>query len=224
MTDSRTEKWYCGMFPTWILERTLEMKLGIFGGTFDPVHYGHLILAETCREACGLDEIWFVPASDPPHKDAGGITPGTKRVEMLEFALSGCSYFHVNRMELQRSGTSYTVETLREIHRDNPEDSLYFLIGGDSLRDLPDWREPEEIAQLATIVAVNRGEAGFSGMREVSPEFQQQVLDQIQQVEIPRVDISASEMRERVRNGRSIRFLTPRAVEVYIEQQQLYRN
>ena len=132
------------------------MRIGILGGTFDPVHYGHLIAAETCRERLKLDQVRLIPAASPPHKPGVKIADGHARADMLSLAVSGYPEFIVDRRELKRSGPSYTVDTLRELTAEYPGHDLYFLMGADSLRDLLAWREPEEIARLATIVACNR--------------------------------------------------------------------
>lgn len=196
------------------------MRLGIYGGSFDPVHYGHLLLAEQCREQCQLDEIWFVPARQSPLKSLIP-TPGKDRVEMLRFATSGQRAFAVSRVEVEREGVSWTVETLREIKRLRPEDKLFLLIGADSLRDFPSWREAEEIAALSTIVAVNRGdcaaESVLSGLSET-------IRRKVRFVTMPGIAISASDIRTRVADGRSIRFFVPRAVEEYIREHGLYRS
>ena len=196
------------------------MRIGIYGGTFDPVHLAHLVLAEQCREQSGLDEVWFLPAARPPHKVGVTISDARHRVAMLEFAISGHPQFRVNPLELERSGPSYTVETLRELTRREPDVEWSLLMGGDSLRDFPTWREPDEIVALARIVAVNRGTEDLPGCAEFRARFGER-LDVVQ---MPGLEISASDIRARVAAGRSIRFLVPRAVEVYIQQQQLYRN
>src|SRR5262249_32930148 len=131
------------------------MRLGLFGGTFDPIHLGHLILAEQCRESCGLDRVWFVVAGAPPHKP-GGRTAVAHRLEMVGIAIAGHSAFAVSDIEATRPGPHYSVETLETLRQDHPDEELFFLIGADSLEDLPSWREPERIARLATIVVVNR--------------------------------------------------------------------
>jgi nicotinate-nucleotide adenylyltransferase len=194
------------------------MRIGIFGGTFDPIHWGHLLLAEQCREQLSLDEVWFVPAGVPPHKLAAARTSGAHRRQMVEFAIAGHEQFRVCDLELQRPGPSFTVDTLRELHRRHPEHDWWLLIGADSLRDFPTWREPEQIVQLARIAAVNRGD-------QPPPDtaaFVSQFGDRLCVVTMPGVNLSASDLRRRVRSGRSIRFQTPRAVEVYIQQQHLY--
>ena len=132
------------------------MRLGIYGGTFDPVHYGHLLLAECCREQCRLDEVWFLPASVPPHKRSAPLTDASRRVEMLRLAIGDQPSFRVSTFEIERGGVSYTVETLAALRQERPDDELFFLLGADALADLATWREPARIASLATLVSVRR--------------------------------------------------------------------
>jgi len=201
------------------------MRLGLFGATFDPVHFGHLLLAEQCREQCELDEVWFLPAGAPPHKQNADISAGRIRAEMLELAIAGHQSFAMNCMELDRAGTTFTVETLQQLHDENPSRELFFIVGADSLADLPTWREPQQIARLATIVAVNRGidstaeNAQLDTVREVLGES---VADRIGFVKMPGIGLSATDIRQRVREGRSIRYMTPRSVEQYIVEHRLY--
>ncbi len=198
------------------------MRLGIYGGTFDPVHYGHLLLAEQAREQCRLDKVWFVPARPPPHKAADGITPAAARIDMLDFALAGCPEFVVSRVEADRDGPSYMVDTLQQLTDDDPARELFLLIGADSLNDLPTWREPQRILELATVVAVNRGPFDEASLRRAASGLGSENADRIRFVEMPGVDISASDIRRRARAGRSIRFLTPRPVATYITEWGLY--
>lgn len=196
------------------------MKIGIFGGAFDPIHNGHLLLAEQCREQCELDEVWFVPTRTPPHKDAAALTPGRERCEMLAFATAGIPEFLVKRIELDREEVSWTVDTLRSTRETNPHDDLFLLIGADSLADLPTWRDPETIAELATIVAVNRGEAEPGDVAGLSAA----IRDRVRFVTMPGVAISATDIRSRVADGKSIRFLVPRAVEQFILERGVYSS
>jgi nicotinate-nucleotide adenylyltransferase len=201
------------------------MRLGLYGGTFDPVHFGHLLLAETCREACELDEVWFIPTGSPPHKTGAEISPVRARREMLELALAGLPRFQVSRIEMDRPGPHYTVETLRLLKSERPEDELFLLIGADSLHDLHTWREPEEVARLATIVAVNRGDdAAVQDSASGSFGLPSGSSIRVQTIPMPPIGISATDLRRRVAAGRSIRFQTPRAVEQYIRAHRLYRN
>jgi nicotinate-nucleotide adenylyltransferase len=201
------------------------MRLGLYGGTFDPVHYGHLLLAETCRETVKLDEVWFIPTGNPPHKPGIKMSPPKERREMLELALAGLPQFHVSRIEIDRPGPHYTIDTLKLLKTERPDDELFLLIGGDSLQELHTWREPTELARLATIVAVNRGSAPAAGevnAKEYLLEFG--VTVPVQTVQMPPIGISATDLRRRVAADRSIRFQTPRAVEQYIRAHRLYRN
>jgi nicotinate-nucleotide adenylyltransferase len=202
------------------------MRLGIFGGTFDPVHYGHLLLAESCREQCRLDEVWFMPAATPPHKRQTPLSPAARRVEMLRLAISGHDAFRVSELEIARGGISYTVDTLATIATEQPAAELFFLMGADSLHDLPTWREPRRICELAIPVVVGRRDApplNLDGFRELISEERLEKIRQ-SQVRMPVIELSSTAIREAVRTGHSIRFQTPRAVEKYIETQCLYRD
>jgi len=197
------------------------MRLGIFGGAFDPVHNGHLLLAEQCREQCQLDEVWFVPTRIPPHKDADSLSPDEDRVEMLKLATAGRSEFVVSEMELKREEVSWTVDTLRQLSVECPDDELFLLIGADSLRDFPTWKEPEAIADLASVIAVNRGEASFE---ELSVDLSPKLSDSVRLVTMPGISISATDLRRRVSEGKSIRYLVPRSVEEFIQSRALFRG
>jgi nicotinate-nucleotide adenylyltransferase len=198
------------------------VKLGLYGGTFDPVHLGHLLLAERCREELGLDEVRLIPAGEPPHKTDRTLTPGEMRAEMLEFATAGNPQFVVDRRELKRAGRSYTVETLGEFHAELPDAELYFLMGADSLADLPQWREPERIAELATIVAVNRGDRPLPDATTLAATLGEAVASRVVFVNMPGLDLSSTELRDRVAGGKSVRYAVPSAVEAYIRDKKLY--
>lgn len=202
------------------------MRLGLFGGTFDPVHYGHLLLAECCREQCKLDSVWFVPAATPPHKQARELSAAARRIEMLELAIGGHEQFAVSRLEVERGGVSYTVDTLRELRRAEPQRELFFLMGADSLADLPTWREPAAICELALPVVVRRPSSAQTDFSVLAPLVSPARLEEIRrhEVEMPPIGLSSSEIRRRVAAGLSIRYQTPRAVEKYIEAQGLYRG
>jgi len=202
------------------------MRLGIYGGTFDPVHFGHLLLAESAREQLRLDEVWFMPAAVPPHKRERELSSAKQRVEMLELAIAGNPAFRVSMLELDRGGVSYTVDTLRLLNEQQPETELFLLMGADSLRDLVTWREPGEICRLATPGVVRRGgqpDLDFSLLRDVVSHARLQQIAATE-VEISAVDFSSSDLRERAASGRSLRYRTPRAVEMYIQTQKLYQS
>ena len=189
------------------------MRLGVFGGAFDPVHTGHLVLASQCREQLALDAVWLVPNGSPPHKDPRGLADAGTRVEMLELATAGDPGLVVSRIEIDRGGVSYTVDTLETIADDDPERELFLLLGADSVADLTNWYQPERICELARVVAVNRG--GTTGETAV-------IGCQIEEVTIPAIDVSSSDIRRRIRQGRSIRHLVPRAVEAYVIEHAVY--
>ena len=195
------------------------MRIGIYGGTFDPIHQGHLILAEACREAAGLDEVWFVVAGVPPHKPAGR-TDVRHRVEMTRLAVAGHPAFRVSEVETDRPGPHYSVETLEAIRRDRPGDDLSFLIGADSLVDLPQWRQPGRILHLAALVVANR--VGFDASTPVIPEAPAEPHRPIRHVAIPPIGIASSDLRRRLAEGRSIRYQVPPAVVAYIAAHRLY--
>lgn len=198
------------------------MRLGVFGGSFDPVHYGHLLLAEYCREACHLEQVWFVPAGQPPHKRRA-LTPAAPRLEMLELAVGGHDAFRASRLEIDRPGLSFTVDTLASIHDDFARRgeplALVLLLGGDSYRDLPTWREPRRICELAELAVVDRaaGADGAAPLPALGPH-------RVTQVSMPRIDLASRDIRRRAATGASIRYQTPRAVEQYILAHQLYRD
>ena len=202
------------------------MRLGIFGGSFDPVHYGHLLLAESCREERRLDQIWFMPAAVPPHKRPGAVGSAAQRVEMLRLATGGNEAFLVSTIEIDRGGVSYTVDTLEAIRREQPEAELFFLMGADSLADLPTWRDPARICELASPIVVGRAGAAPPDNSVLAPLIAVDRLEAIRRlrVEMPAIDLRASDLRRRVATGLSIRYRTPRAVEKYIEAQALYRG
>ena len=200
------------------------MRVGIFGGTFDPIHCGHLVLAEQCREQCRLDEVWFVPAGQPPHKAGVTITEAKFRREMIEFAISGNSSFRLNSLELNRAGPSFTVTTLEQLHAEHADHELFLMIGADSLLDFPRWRDPQRILELATVIALNRGDQPLPNREEIRNLCGGLADSRIISARMPGIDLSATEIRNRCREGRSIRYLVPRAVEIYIDQHGLYRS
>jgi len=201
------------------------MRIGIYGGTFDPIHFGHLLLAESCREQIPLDKVFFVPAGKPPHKRESVATPAVDRLAMLELAIFGEQAFAACRYEIDREEVSYTVDTVRWFRESWPEAELFLLMGADMWYDLPHWRAPQEICRLATPVAVCR-----PGVPEPNPDCLLSLLPQDQpgrkvlRVEMPAIGISSSEIRARIAAGRSIRFRVPRAVEAYIAMHRLYRE
>ncbi len=209
-------------------ERIGEMarrRLGLFGGTFDPVHLGHLILAEQAREQGGLDEVWFVPAARPPHKQERVVTPVRQRVEMLELAVAGHAAFRVDDLESRRQGPSYTVDTLAELHARVPGSDWFLLLGSDSVLELPDWHDPAGIVRQAGLVVMARPGSRVPGEEDVRsriPGVRPGEL-RLQVVHAPLIDISSKDLRARAAAGHSLRYQVPRAVECYIQEKSLYR-
>jgi nicotinate-nucleotide adenylyltransferase len=200
------------------------MQIGIFGGTFDPVHWGHLLLAESCREQGKLDEVWFVPAAVSPWKTETPPAEAKHRLQMLELALGGHAQFHLCSYEIDKGGVSYTVDTLRWIKQQRPHDTLRLLMGADAVADLPQWREPAAICALALPLVVQRPEAPALDLTRLEPLLTPEQRAQVQahQVSMPAVQLSSSEIRRRLAAGESIRYLVPRGVEMYIATHGLY--
>lgn len=196
------------------------MRIGLYGGTFDPVHLAHLIVAEQCREQAELDEVWLMPAALNPHKLGREISSPLHRRTMLEYAIAGQPGFRVEPMELERTGPSFTVDTLEELHQRHPDVCWSLLMGADSVLEFGTWKKPERILELAELVVVNRGGQPAADL----PAFIERFGHSFRQVEIPALEISASDLRQRVQQEKSIRYFVPRAVEVYIQQQGLYRS
>ncbi len=187
-------------------------RIGLLGGTFDPPHVGHLIAAEVARVGIGLDEVQFVVAGDPWMKRVSAT--GEQRVRMTELAVERASRFKVNRSEVDRQGVTYTAETLEHMVAEKPEAELYFLLGTDAARRLPEWKEVERALDLATFVALKR--PGY--VLELEAPYEEQV----RRLEMPRIDVSSTDLRRRFRAGAAVRFQLPRVVEEYVRAHGLY--
>ena len=198
------------------------MKIGVLGGTFDPVHIGHLVVAEEARVVLSLSEIILVPAGQPMLKPAHPITPAEHRLQMLRLAIIGRPYFRVSAMEIEHPGPSYTVDTIAELQGQfGSEDELFFILGWDSLAQLPEWREPSRLIKLCYLVAVPRPgyqRPNLDALEASIPGISQRVVF----LEKPQIDISASAIRELAARGLSLRQLVPEPVAEYIRQHKLY--
>ncbi len=198
------------------------MNIGVLGGTFDPVHIGHLILAEEVRARLNLAEILFVPAGQPWLKVDSPISPAEHRVEMVRLAIADKPYFKLSTMEIERAGPTYTVDTIAELKaRLEAGDELFFILGWDNLAELPLWREPSRLTTMCRLVAVPRLGYPLPDLKalEVSiPGLSQRVT----LMDKPEIDISASAIRDRVAQGLSICHLVPEPVERYIKEHKLY--
>ena len=208
-------------------------RIGIFGGSFDPVHLGHLILAECCREQAHLDCVIFIPTAVSPHKVGSEPVSAEDRVEMLKLAIAGHAPFEVSTIEIERGGISYTVDTLQALSdgkglpsriQNAAKRDLFFLMGADSLEDFPTWREPERICALATPLIVSRPGSPAPVLDAILPFVPQSRQDHIANslVRMPLIDISSTEIRSAAAAGKSIRYQTPRAVEAFIASNAIY--
>lgn len=192
------------------------MKLGLFGGTFDPPHNGHLIVAQDALSALGLDRIIFIPAGAPPHKQDRRITPAPGRLAMLEAALQGDARFEIDPLELGREGPSYTVDTIAEIRSRHPGDELFLLIGADQFAEFGTWRDPAKIATLARVAVLTRSGAGPdpAALRRYGGTS----------VHVTRIDISSTDIRRRCAAGEPIRYHVPDAVEAWLAMNPIYES
>ncbi len=200
------------------------MRLGIFGGSFDPVHQGHLELATCCWRQAKLETVWFVPTACQPHKPRGPRATDADRLAMLKLAIADRPEFAVSTVELDRGGMSYTVDTLEAIHAGQPQAELFFLMGADSLKDLPHWREPARICELATPLVVHRAgaaEPNFDLLRPFVPEDRLAAICS-HQVEMPAMPVSSSQIRKQIAEASDWQSMVPAKVAGFIQQQRLY--
>jgi len=197
------------------------MRLGIFGGSFDPVHNGHLALAHACQHQSALDEVWFTPTAVQPLKQPGPHATDAQRLEMLQLAILPEPTWRLCTLEIERGGWSYTVDTLRQLSEELPNAVLFFLMGADALQDVPHWRAPHEVFSLATPLVVRRAgqaEPDLTALGKLCAANKQPHL-----VEMPAVDVSSSDIRRRVADGEPIDDLVPKSVAAYIASHNLYR-
>jgi len=196
-------------------------RIGIMGGTFDPIHYGHLLMAEEARQAFALDQVVFVPNGRPAHKKAYLVSSSEDRFAMTLLATESNPYFTCSRIELDRPGPSYTIDTLRAYRALHPDlDALYFITGADAVLEILSWHEYDKLADECRFIAVTRPGFVLDRLEEM---LDADFLHQISFLSIPGLEISSTDLRRRVREGRSVKYLTPEAVEGYIEQNGLYR-
>ena len=205
----------------------LPATLGVLGGTFDPIHIAHLAVAEEAREALGLDQVLFIPAGQPPHKPDQAVTPGDERLAMIELAIAGNPAFAASRIELDREGPSYTVDTLRALRTEREaaraSTDLVFIVSSEAFAAFATWREPRQVLELATIAVAPRDGFPDATREAVVREFPEHA-DRVVFLDGPRLRLSASDLRERAAAGRSLRYLVPDAVAAHIEDHALYRD
>lgn len=190
------------------------MRIGVLGGTFDPVHLGHLLLAEGAREALGLDRVLWVPARISPHKRRKPHATTQDRYRMVKLAIAGHRHFQVSKIELNRPGASYTIDTVRQLRREVPKGTQWFLLlGSDAAADLRSWREIDQLLKLVQFVVIPRKELSPCG----------RVPFGIKQIDVETAPISASEIRQRIKRGHTVRYWVPEGVYRYIQKRRLYR-
>lgn len=203
-------------------DRDREYRLGIMGGTFDPIHYGHLVTAEQAREALDLDLVLFMPAGSPAFKDDEEVTSAEDRYAMTVLATAANADFLASRFEIDRSGTTYTVDTLRALREHYPDNvRLFFITGADAIHDIVSWHDAAEIASLATLIAATR--PGYDINQSCLRVEESGISFDVRYIEIPALAISSTNIRERVRAGKSVRYLTSESVIGYIAKNCLYR-
>ena len=198
------------------------LRAGVFGGTFDPIHIAHLILAEEARYELQLDVVYLLPAADPPHKQGNPISPVADRLRMCELATADADYLRVSRIDIDRPGPHYSADTVQLLQEElGKEARIFFLVGMDSLRDLPSWHEPERLLAQCTLAALSRAgvEIDWVTLEAALPGIREQVLI----LDMPQLEIAGRDIRARVREGRPIRYQAPKVVEEYVYVHGLYR-
>jgi nicotinate-nucleotide adenylyltransferase len=202
-------------------------RIGVMGGTFDPIHIAHLVVAEEAQARFGLDRVIFVPSGIPPHKEEGASLDAEERYGMVEIATAGNPSFEVSRMEIERPGPSYTIDTLRELrslYGNGTE--IFFLAGADSIMEIVTWKEPENVLRECTFVVATRPGFDLAKLQDALPERERKMMatdPHVVLMEIPLLDISSSDIRTRAREGRPYRYLVPAGVWEHIEENGLYR-
>ncbi len=197
------------------------VRLGIAGGTFDPIHIGHLIIAEVARQECELDKVLFIPTGVPPHKTAYAVTPAAYRYEMVKMAIMDNPYFEISDIEVKREGFTYTVDTLRELKRIYPANvEFFFIIGSDTLPEVKGWREASLVVKYCHFVVYSR--PGYDVVEREIRFLRESMGASIYTVQGPLLDISSTDIRDRIEKGKSIRYLVPPLVEEYIYKNHLY--
>lgn len=200
-----------------------KRRIGIYGGTFDPPHIGHLVAAQTVLEEQRLGEILFVPSGTPPHKGLRDVTPARHRYLMTVMATLGNPRFSVSRIEVDREATSYTVDTLEQLSQEFGDGTqMYFILGADAMLELSTWKDPDRVLALCHMVAVTRPGHSYASLADRLGELYIRHADRIHIQEIPSIDVSSSGVRDRVRQGQSIRYLVPDIVRDYIKANKLY--
>lgn len=202
----------------------MNRLLGIFGGSFNPIHIGHLLLAEYIREEFKLSKIIFIPVGNPAHKNAGELELAHHRYNMAKLAIADNPFFDISDVELNRTGISYTSVTLEELSKIYPNEELFFICGSDSIIQFPTWHEIGRIFALSNIIVAKRPNVSQNKLDKMIYEFRKKYNARINCSEAPHIEISSSEIRGRIKKNLSIRYMVPQAVAEYIESNSLYRE
>lgn len=198
-------------------------KIGIMGGTFDPIHVGHLILGEKAHEQLGLDKVWFMPSGNPPHKrNREGRASDEQRVEMVKRAISGNPHFELSLIEMNENGYTYTYRTLETLKQQNPDTDYYFIIGADSLYNFATWKEPARICGACTIVAASRNHIPAHSLDQQMTYLSQQFKGCFIRLDTMNIDVSSQDLRRWLKEGRSLRYYVPDDVIAYIRNNHIY--
>lgn len=206
------------------MENRKTKKIGIMGGTFDPIHYGHLLIAQSAADEYDLDQVIFIPNGQPPHKDMQTVTDGNIRCIMVQKAIADNPCFQLSKLEIVNTEVNYTYQTLQKIEKSHPESELYFIMGEDSLKDFEGWREPALICQLATILVAVRDDIQGKELEQYMQHLKQLFQAHIFKLHSPNYSVSSRNIRARIQSGKSVRYLLPEPVKKYIESQNLYRD
>lgn len=199
-------------------------KVGILGGTFRPIHMGHLLMAETARDSFDLDSVLLMPNGNPPHKSLPDPEDCRHRMNMVVLATKNSNEIYPSSFELQREGTIYTFHTLELLKKENPQNIYYFILGADSLRDLPNWKCVDKICRDVILLVAVRDELDQKQVEKDIAFLKEHYQAEIYILDMPNISISSTDIRKRISSGRSIRYLVPPAVEAYLRENHLYEN
>jgi nicotinate-nucleotide adenylyltransferase len=200
-----------------------KLKVGILGGTFNPIHYGHLLLAESARDRLGLDKVVFIPTGNNPFKTTDWDIDASHRYEMAKRGIESNGYFEISDIEIKREGYTYTIDTLKELEKEYSGDELYLIVGADIVFEIDAWKQAEEVLKKISLVTTFRPGYDQDRLDTRVEEIKELYHARILKLYTPEMDISSSEIRSRVKHGYSIKYLLPENVEEYIYQQNLYR-
>ncbi|MBE5960494.1 MAG: nicotinate-nucleotide adenylyltransferase [Lachnospiraceae bacterium] len=199
-------------------------RIGIMGGTFNPIHFAHLILAENAYEQFHLDEVVFMPSKRPAYKDLSELVSNEHRMNMIKAAVEGNDHFTISDMEFHREGNTYTADTLKELNRNDPDTEYYFIIGGDSLIEIEKWYHPEVVLSLSHVVAASRNNISSQEIEDKIKELNDKYHSDVRLLKVPNMDISSKMIRSRLEQNQTVRYFLPEAVLQYIKCHNLYQK